>query len=225
MRKLIAIALCLCSLLSMSTGAFAATINEDGAQSSTTTVTYGVESSYTVTIPDSITLDNNGEGDINISIANVLLPSGRYLCGFMQYDEALEDTTNSANTISYWIGSGEHVNEPGDLCLIGSSGVVSDSYTFVLHCDEAPRFSGTYVDTITFEFEIRALQYFELYDGDTYGEVCTVGMTFAEWVESPYNIHRWDLGNLLTSREISPDGHEVITAGHQYVLGMEGGAH
>ena len=227
MKKLLAILMCVCMVCSLGATAFATEITQDSAQSTNTTVTYGVKTSYTVTIPESITLDGNGEGDINLTIADILLPTGQYLCGFMKYDETFTDVNNPANTLKYWIGSGEHVNEPGDLCIIGSSGVTSDSYVFTLHCEDVPLFSGTYTDTITFEFELRTLLYFELVGGyivdGPQGEVCEAGMTFAEWVNSPYNIHRYTLDLLNTSREISADGHEVI-ATQRYILGVSGGS-
>ena len=87
MKKIFAIALVIVMMAAISIPAFAADFvgNADGAVGGSTTVRYGVDQTYTVSIPETITLNTpvgdtgkkSGTGDITVS--DVCIPANRTL--------------------------------------------------------------------------------------------------------------------------------------------------
>lgn len=164
MRKMLALLLTLCMLCSLCT-AFAAEITEDGNQSANMTVTYGVESKYTVVIPDAVVIDTETKvGTAQLSISNVLLPSDSVLVIELDSDNAHDDKwflKNGTQEYEYTIKS-QLINQilPGDYfyCEAGllAGRTVTDTCTFTL-VDDVP-YSGTFMDLITYTISVVRVQ-------------------------------------------------------------------
>lgn len=77
MKKLFTLVLAFMMLCSVSMTAFAADLNE-GSNSGSMTVSYGVDEGYVVTIPADVTVSTAGV-ETNLSASKVLLPDGKTL--------------------------------------------------------------------------------------------------------------------------------------------------
>lgn len=160
MRKMLALLLTLCMFCSLCT-AFAAEITEEGNQSANMTVTYGVDSQYTVVIPDAVVIDSDTKtGTANLSISNVQLPSKSVLVIELDSENAHDDKwylVNGAQEYEYTIQS-RLMNQilPGDYfyCEAGllANKTMTDVCTFTL-VDDVP-YSGTFVDVITYTISV-----------------------------------------------------------------------
>ena len=160
MRKMLALLLTLCMLCSLCT-AFAAEITENGNQAIDMTVTYGVDSQYTVVIPDAVVINSETKvGTAQLSISNVLLPSESVLVIELNSDNAHDDKwflKNGTQEYEYTIQS-TLINRilPGDYfyCEAGllANQIVTDTCTFTL-VDNVP-YSGIFVDLITYTISV-----------------------------------------------------------------------
>lgn len=160
MRKLIALTLCLCTLLSLGTGAFASTVTDETMGNSANTVLqYGVDVGYIVSIPESIQIDSTGVGTSSVSIRNALLPSGTKLdvsiTGNSYADNAwhLKDVNDANNKLGYTISNNSVAFAPGDVVLSVNSG---DAWNSTKTCnmqlsiiDDINK-AGVYTDSLTF---------------------------------------------------------------------------
>lgn len=160
MRKMLALLLTLCMLCSLCT-AFAAEITEEGNQSANMTVTYGVDSQYTVVIPETVIIDSNTKtGKANLSISNVMLPSQTVL--------VIELNSTNAHNDAWYLVNGEQEYEysikssligtilPGDYFYCEASllagRTMTDTCTFTL-VDDVP-YAGTFIDIITYTISV-----------------------------------------------------------------------
>ena len=164
MKKKLALILSLCMLCG--TSAAAQTIDKDttgGEQSAE--VTYSVDSSYTVTIPESVTIDStDGKGTGEVSIAaNPILPAGTSYVwvgvntgahwGGTTLQMALEtdsdyklkyEITMSGNLTKVWPNNEK--NTPFLQLRSGST----ESTTLTFSLSEPVKVAGTYKDLLTF---------------------------------------------------------------------------
>lgn len=164
MKKFLALLLCFCTLASLSTGAFAAEITQSGAQNGHSTVRYGVDVGYTVTIPETVALNTEGIGTANISIANAMLPSGSALNVSITGDSYsvgswhLTNVDNADDKLSYIITSDNKAEyfADGNLVLTAVAGEIPhSSKTKVLDFEILSNLNkaGSYNDTLTFTVE------------------------------------------------------------------------
>lgn len=151
MKKIIPIALCICMLLSMSTMAFAAELTAPG--SSNTTVTYGVDTSYVVTVPDALTLDDAESTTCNIAVTNAILPSGSTLNVYMDAEDdawLLKNQADETDTLQYAVSKNGAAVNSGSIVLSLAAGTTSANTTLTLNMVETPEKAGQYTDHITF---------------------------------------------------------------------------
>jgi spermidine/putrescine-binding protein len=154
MKKFLSLALALCLCLSLGVTAMAAEITVDGAQSATTTVTYGLESGYTVVIPESVVLaTDTHKGTATIEASDVLLAYGETLKVTVTGIDKLVDASDAENTLSYKVGTTDGAEDVvnGTVVLSVAAGTVAggeqDLY-FELTQDVTK--AGAYSDTLTF---------------------------------------------------------------------------
>ncbi len=160
MRKMLSLLLTLCMLFSLCT-AFAAEITEEGNQSANMTVVYGVDSYYTIVIPDSVTINPETKtGTAKLSISSVVLPSGAVLVIELNSENAHDDKwylTSGSQEYEYTITS-TWINQilPGDYfyCEAGilADKTLTDTCTFTL-VDDVP-YAGVFTDLITYTISI-----------------------------------------------------------------------
>lgn len=152
MRKILSLALAVLMLCSLCTTGFAATINETGGQSANTTVTYGVEMSYIVTVPDSVVIDAEElTGSATVTASNVMLSAGYQLNVTLNSDFTLTDASNTNNTLGYTVKNNGVTVASGDVVLFVESGDTDGASTILaLNLNSEPTKAGAYSDVMTF---------------------------------------------------------------------------
>lgn len=149
MKKFVSFALFIIMTLAMPITAFAQTISDSG----NVTVTYTFEDSYTVTIPDSMTIGtpaNVSASDVRIGedqVLNVIVSSAQYNDGWQ--------LSNGTNTVEYTLkigNSGANIDNNGIIL----SATAGEDVTSTLHTavTEVPTYPGEYTDTLTFSVVI-----------------------------------------------------------------------
>ena len=78
MKRVIALCITMCMLYVLSNMAFATTVTSNETTAVNTTLVYGVENEYTVSIPESLTITGNVT-PLNIAFTNVMLKYNQYL--------------------------------------------------------------------------------------------------------------------------------------------------
>lgn len=156
MKKILSLAMALCLCLSLGVTAFAAEVTINGNQSVDTTVTYGVEEGYTVTIPETIVIaTDTHKGEAEVKAANVLLADSVKLTVTLSGYEELVDVAAADNTLSYKIGK-----------TLGASDVTNG--TVVLEVESADNWNSEATQTL----------YFELTEDVTKAGTYSDGLTF-----------------------------------------------
>lgn len=89
--------MCMCA--SLYVPSIAATVTQDDNQSANTTVTYGVETQYTVIVPDRINIgsDGMGYGTVEVDTENTILPTHTTL------DITIDGQSYDADTMLWYL--------------------------------------------------------------------------------------------------------------------------
>ena len=155
MKKLFALILAIALMATMSVTAFAA--NTTGGS---TEVSFNVDPTYTVTIPETVELDKvdtegvvTYENDYTLTAqAGVRLKKGEYIEVTVASD--FEMTTTEGATLAYTIAAGGS--------NVANNGVVAEfdtdklEQTATIHiAANDPDFAGEYKDTVTFTLEVK----------------------------------------------------------------------
>ena len=131
-------------------------------------VTYGVENTYTVTIPAEFKLSGTTILEGPVSASDVVIPYGTSLNVTIESDN-YDSTWNlvdlkegaSANKVPYNIGKSKSDNTVGtvvaskDVVLSVSAGTKTGSQTLYVQVPTVPTVAGDYQDTIKFTVEVK----------------------------------------------------------------------
>lgn len=164
MKKLLSGLLALAFVLSMSTAAFAAdpTINQDtpDPKSGNTNVSFNVEPTYTVTIPETVTLDKTEAGGVITYEKDMTITADagvRLLEG-----EKIQVTLTSDYTLTVGTTDLPYTVTVGGTAIDATNNVVAefttsaDVQTSTLHfAAQNPEFAGNYTDTVTFNIAVQ----------------------------------------------------------------------
>ena len=148
MKKIFAIALVIVMMAAISIPAFAANVNHNGnenavnAYESATTIEYGVKQSYTVSIPDTITLGTDRTGTGTITVSDAYIANNKTLKLSVTSQDTPEGNWvlkdiggTGAADVKYTISStqkqGEVTNVIGEIAKGGTILTVSSAVTFV----------------------------------------------------------------------------------------------
>ena len=159
MKRLLSLALIIAMMFMMSANVYAETITNDGTvngnQNQDVTITYTSNVSYTVTIPDSMTIGEEATisvSDVMIDIdqgLSITVSSTQYSGGWLLKDQSTK------KTVGYTL---KNENPGADLpnngtVLYTTSG---NDATATLYTDikRAPLYTGTFTDTLTFSISI-----------------------------------------------------------------------
>ena len=133
MKKIFALLLAIVMMAAISVPVFAAELDgsdDESALASTTKVTYGVDQKYTVTIPDTISIDKTtrkGSGDVTVS--DVYIPAGKNIK--ISVTSSTEPTGSNAWELKDSATSGAKADNVGYTVTEGTSNVLVRGATFL----------------------------------------------------------------------------------------------
>ena len=126
-------------------------------QSGNTTVAFEIKPAYTVTIPQTVTLDKTGEGatvtyekDLELTASNVRLEKGKELHITISNANDYKLTAGNA-TLDYTVDGGK----PSPTDVVASFTTPTTEKTVKLHIKaENPTYAGNYTGRLTFVIEV-----------------------------------------------------------------------
>ena len=186
-KKILSFVLAIAMMFSLSITSFAAETN-------THELIYKNDASYEISIPDTSNIDvSTGKGEIDVSVTNAKLEDFTEIVISVSSSNYANDSWNLVNTknskdkITYTIGTTEGANDIASGDRVVTASEVTDATLYVTVSDTSK--VGTFTDTITFTSEIvESMISFEFFlDGETIALQAPKGMTWLEWIESPYN--------------------------------------
>jgi len=141
MKKLFALLLAITMMATLSVTAFAAEYDTEGDKGMN--VTYSVNPGYTVTIPPTVTIGENGT-TAEVSAADVVVEKGKYVSVTLAADNNFTVTSGEGATLTYTVTKGEEtVAAGGEILAVnpadGKTGSASPSIlTRALSNTQAP---------------------------------------------------------------------------------------
>lgn len=130
-------------------------LNAYAAESKNTTLKYDVGSSYTLTIPDYIEANTDGQA---VRISDTVIPADCEIDITADFDGLLKLKNYPNITLPYTLFSDENEVANGESVLKQSAGE-TDSRSAVISAKvtEAPIYSGTYLATVTFTADLKEI--------------------------------------------------------------------
>ncbi len=164
MKKIFAVILAACLLATLSVTAFASDIDQDSeSKNGATKVSFNVDPTYTVTIPETVTLEKKTvnnivtyENDLTISASDVRLTQNSGIAVSLDSDYTMEVTDAVASNpyqlpYKVFVDETEITAESNTVALFGTN---KNNQSTTLHITaEDPEYAGTYTDTVTFTIE------------------------------------------------------------------------
>ena len=250
MKKLFALILTVAMLFSLSVTAFAAVDQDSQDPNGAMNVTYTVAPTFTVTIPATVALGD----DATISAENVVVPKGKQVEVSIAEANGFKATTPEGAELIYTVKNGETAVAEGETVLaVNPRDGKEGSTTLSFVAPKTIQYAGTYTGTVTFtvavkdapkqiiNFTLDTSFIEEWIPGLTTNLQAEEGMTWAQWVESDYNVdgyviaqpHWADIdlvGVLNEDWAISDGGYpnyvvctDEIIANHTYDFSVTGG--
>ena len=223
MKKLFALLLTVTMMATLSVTAFAADYDTTGDKGMT--VTYSVAPTYTVTIPETVTIGAEGT-EKTVSAEGVVVKKGQYVSVTLAADNNFTVKTTEGATLTYTVTKGGQPVAAGDEILAvnpadGKTG--SASVTFAID-ESAIQYAGTYTGSATFTIAVKdvpkAIINFT-FNGTEYQ--AEEGMTLCQWAESEYDVNDeyYDAGDGSVARVNGSWGFiddAVIVDGEEYLM-------
>ena len=156
MKRKLAFLLALVLVLAFSSSALAATFDQDTTGGGTTTVTYTVTSSYTITIPDAITAEAGTDTPAKTVSVNsgFLIENGQTLTINVASANVFKLKSAANDTINYTLSSDGNttpaLSSTNTKVLAVSAGATTGLTANLTFDIEDPTIAGTYTDTLTF---------------------------------------------------------------------------
>ena len=178
MKKILSMALCLTMLCSMCVTGFADTVTPDSTSNEIgTAITYGVEDSYTVSIPNAVAISHDtANAAFDVKVSDLFIPFDSYLQIYVGGDSYqggywhLQNVNNAAAALRYTISAGNALaNGDTVLSISGSSGNNTTKTTkLTARLIDKMQEPGQYADNITFTIALTAN-----YSLEAYNEIAT----------------------------------------------------
>ena len=153
MKKIITLALVSAMALSVSATVFAANITPETSSWIDTEVTYKVDPTYTITIPDTVTLGTSAD----VSASNVVIAKGSKvvvkLTGTSGTNNAFTVKNTEGAELAYTVKNGtKNVNVGDTVPTVNPESATTGSATLNFNAPDANsiKYSGTYSGTVTF---------------------------------------------------------------------------
>ena len=154
-----------------------------------TTITYTVNPTYTVTIPETVTIGAEGT-EKTVSAENVVVEKGKYVSVSLADNNNFTVSTPEGATLDYIVtANGETVAAGGEILAVNPANGKTGSASVTFDIDEnAVKYAGTYTGTATFTIAVKPVPKTIInftIDGETFE--AEEGMTWAEWIDSASN--------------------------------------
>lgn len=142
--------LTICMLISL---LFLLPMNAFAAESKDTTLQYSVGNSYTLTIPDYIEANTDGQ---TITISDAVIPADYEIDITANFDGLLKLQNYPNITLPYTLFSNGNEVADSESVLKKHSGETSDSSAVISACvTDQPIYAGTYLATVTFSADLK----------------------------------------------------------------------
>ena len=199
-----------------------------------TTVTYTVDPTYTVTIPENVTIGTDGT-EKTVSAEGVVVEKGKYVSVTLAENNNFTVKTTEGAELTYTVTKGEETVAPGgEILAVNPQDSKTGTATITFDIDEsAIKYAGTYTGSAIFTIAVKdvpkTIINFTI-DSTTYQ--ADAGMTWAEWVADPaYNTvgfekdGEWYIVDPSTHKAVfkgeweTSNPSDVIVADYEYYLG------
>ena len=234
MKKLFALLLAIALMATLSVTAFAADYDTTGNKGMT--VTYSVAPAYTVTIPETVTIGAEGT-EKTVSAEDVVVEKGQYVSVTLAADNNFTVKTTEGAELTYTVtANGEAVAAGGEVLAVNPKDGKNGTATVTFDIDEsAIQYAGTYTGTATFtiavkdapktiiNFTMDSSDFEEWIPGLTANLQAEAGMTWAEWIESDYNVDDYVMiEDWNGSYIICPEGEDWVAVRDTQIDGFDG---
>ena len=195
-----------------------------------TTVTYTVDPTYTVTIPENVTIGTDGT-EKTVSAEGVVVEKGKYVSVSLAAENNFTVTTAEGATLDYTVtANGEAVAAGDEILAVNPADGKSGSATVTFDIDEtAIQYAGSYTGTATFtiavkdvppiNFTMDSSDFEKWIPGLTANLQAEAGMTWGEWLESDYNVDGYVMDGYLC---ICPEGENWVAVRDTQIDGFDG---
>ena len=171
-----------------------------------TTVTYNVAPTYTVTIPATVALGETA----TIKAENVVVEKGKQVEVALTNANGFTVATPQGAELGYTVKNGETpVNEGDTVLTVNPDNGKTGETTLTFTTPETAQFAGDYTGTLIFtiavkdapvkiiNFTMDTSWIGQFISGLTTNLQAEEGMTWEEWLESDYNVDGYDCGNYI----------------------------
>ena len=190
-----------------------------------TTVTYQVDPTFTVTIPATVTLGETAK----IEVENVVVEKGKQVEVALTEANDFKVATTEGAELTYTVKNGETEVAEGKTVLAvnpkdGKTGETTLSFVAPTEIQYAGSYTGSATFTIAVKdappinFTMDSSDFEQWIPGLTANLQAEEGMTWAEWVESEYNVD----GFVVDLDYIIPDGEDWVAVRDTQIDGFDG---
>ena len=234
MKKLFALILAITMMATLSVTAFAADYDTTGDKGMN--VTYSVNPGYTVTIPETVTIGADGTS-ATVSAEGVVVNKGQYVSVTLAADNNFTVKTAEGAELTYTVTKdGQPVAAGGEILAVNPADGKTGSASVTFDIDEAAiQYAGTYTGSATFTIAVKDVPKtiinftmdssdFEVWiPGLTANLQAEAGMTWAEWIESDYNVDDYVMTEYWDgSYVICPEGEDWVAVRDTQIDGFDG---
>lgn len=154
MKKLFALLLAITMMATLSVTAFAA--DYDTAGDKGMNVTYSVAPTYTVTIPETVTIGANGT-EKTVSAEGVVVNKGQYVSVTLAAENNFTVKTAEGAELTYTVTKGgQSVAAGGEILAVNPASAAGGSANITFAINEADvKYAGTYTGTATFTVAVK----------------------------------------------------------------------
>ena len=194
------------------------------------TVEYNVDPTYTITIPATVALGETA----TIKAENVVVDKGKQVEVALTNANGFTVATPQGAELGYTVKNGETTVNEGDTVLtVNPEGGKTGETTLTFTTPETVKFAGDYTGTVAFTIAVKDVppinftmdsSDFEVWiPGLTVNLQAEAGMTWAEWIESDYNVDDYVMiEDWNGSYIICPEGEDWVAVRDTQIDGFDG---
>ena len=196
------------------------------------TVEYNVDPTYTVTIPATVSLGETA----TIKAENVVVTKGKQVEVALTNANDFKVATPEGAELTYTVKNGEAEVAEGDTVLAvnpadGKTGEITLSFVAPTTIQYAGKYEGTVTFTVAVKdapktiinFTMDSSAFEEWIPGLTANLQAEAGMTWAEWIESDYNVDGYVMSEYYDGSDyVYPAGEDWVAVRNTQIDGFDG---